>query len=91
MGNKTMKTQADERLDAQGMYCPVPVIRTAEKMRDLQDGQILEVLATDEAILEDIPAWSKSAGNELLRIERDGTIYRAYLRKGGGRRGAEGE
>lgn len=79
-----MKIQADECLDAQGLYCPVPVIRTAEKMRNLQDGQVLEVWATDKAILEDIPAWSKSTGNELLKIEIDGTTYRAYLRKGDG-------
>jgi len=84
-----MKIQADERLDVQGQYCPVPVIRAAERMRDLQDGQVLEVWATDEAILEDIPAWSKSTGNELLRIEADGNTYRAYIRKGDGTRGTE--
>jgi len=91
MGNKVIKTRTDEHLDAQGMYCPVPVIRTAEKMKELRTGQVLEVLATDEAILEDIPAWSKSTGNEVLGIERDGETYRVYIRKGGGRSGTEGE
>ena len=73
--------QADATLDATGTLCPIPIIWTAERIRELQVGQVLEVLATDEAILDDLPAWCRATGNEFLGFEVERPIYRGYTRR----------
>ena len=73
--------QADATLDATGTLCPIPIIWTAERIRELQVGQVLEVLATDEAILDDLPAWCRATGNEFLGFDVELPIYRGYTRR----------
>lgn len=73
--------QADATVDALGMYCPMPIILTSRKIKELQAGQVLQVIADDEGIKEDMPAWCRSTGNEFLGIEEHGGEYRAYVRK----------
>lgn len=72
---------ADATLDATGKLCPIPIIWTAARMKDLSVGQVLEVLATDEAILDDLPAWCRVTGHELLGFEIELPIYRGYTRR----------
>ena len=71
---------AEEQLDARGLLCPMPVIRTQDRVRDLTSGTILEVLATDPGVLHDIPAWCRVHGHELLDTEREGREIRVRLR-----------
>jgi tRNA 2-thiouridine synthesizing protein A len=59
----------------------MPIVKTSAKMKELEPGQILEVLSTDEGIKEDMPAWCKVTGNEFLGIEQDGEIYKVYVKK----------
>lgn len=73
--------KADATLDCIGLYCPMPIYNTAKKLKELKPGQVLEVLADDEGIKEDIPAWCRSTGNELLGIEEEKGQYKAYVRK----------
>jgi TusA-related sulfurtransferase len=73
--------EADFTLDTYGLLCPMPIIKTAAKIKELQAGQVLEVVSTDEGIKEDMPAWSKATGNEFLGIEEEGELYKAYVRK----------
>ena len=56
----------DTSLDTLGLYCPVPILKTARKMKELAVGQVLEVLSDDPVILEDMPAWCRSNGHEYL-------------------------
>ena len=72
---------ADATLDATGTLCPIPIIRTAERIRELGLGQVLEVLATDEAILDDLPAWCRATGHEFLGFEVELPVYRGYTRR----------
>ena len=58
-----------ESLDARGLLCPLPVIRTQDRVRNLQPGTLLTVIATDPATLQDIPAWCRVHGHELLDAE----------------------
>jgi tRNA 2-thiouridine synthesizing protein A len=67
--------KADATLDCFGLLCPMPVIQTARKIKGLKVGDVLEVVSTDEGILADMP------GQEFLGEERDGDVYRVYLRK----------
>jgi TusA-related sulfurtransferase len=73
--------QADVTLDCFGLLCPMPIIKAAEKVKELKKGQVLEVLSTDEGIKTDLPAWCKATGNEYLGVEEKAGQYRAYLRK----------
>jgi TusA-related sulfurtransferase len=73
----------DTVLDTVGLYCPVPIIKTAARIRQMQRGQILEVLSDDRVIQVDMPAWCRSTGHELLgHYERDGE-YHFFVRKKG--------
>jgi len=72
---------ADEALDCYGLLCPMPIIQTAKKIKELELGQILEVVSTDAGIKEDMPAWCRQTGQEYLGLEEDGDIYKVYVKK----------
>ena len=57
-------------LDARRMLCPMPVIRTQEKVEQLQSGDTLTVLCTDPGAIHDIPAWCRVHGHEILDIQQ---------------------
>ena len=78
-----MPIEAEATVDCIGLYCPVPIAETARKLKELQPGQVLEILADDEGIKEDMPAWCRVTGNELLGLEEESGQYRAYVRKFG--------
>ncbi len=73
--------RADEVLDTVGLYCPIPIIRTAERMKRLDGGAVLEVISDDRVILIDMPAWCRSTGNSFLGSRRDGDEFRLLVRK----------
>jgi tRNA 2-thiouridine synthesizing protein A len=58
-------------LDARRMLCPMPVIRTQEKVEKLQVGDTLTVLCTDPGAIHDIPAWCRVNGHEVLGIRQN--------------------
>lgn len=72
----------DQVLDCRGQQCPMPVVRVAREMGELQPGQVLKVLATDRGALVDVPAWANDTGNEVLRFhEEDGHLV-FYVKRG---------
>ncbi|MBP6927066.1 MAG: sulfurtransferase TusA family protein [Caldisericales bacterium] len=71
----------DVELNTLGMQCPVPIVKTAKKMKELQVGQVLKVISDDEGIKEDMPAWCKTTGNEFLGLEESGGQYTVYVKK----------
>ncbi len=76
----------DQTLDCFGLRCPIPIIRMSERIKELKEGEVLEVLATDEGIKPDAEAWCSTTGHTLLGIEEDEgdpTVYRVYIRKSG--------
>jgi tRNA 2-thiouridine synthesizing protein A len=68
-------------LDTFGLLCPMPIIKTAARIKQIQKGEILKVLSDDPGVLEDMPAWCISSGNELVALEQVGLEYHAYIRK----------
>jgi TusA-related sulfurtransferase len=72
---------AERTLDAKGLKCPMPVVKTSKEIKNISVGGILEVLATDPGSMADITAWAKSTGNELLKYERDEGTFKFYLRR----------
>ena len=68
-------------LDCIGLYCPMPILQTREEMDKLAIGEILEVLADDPAAEEDLKAWAKRAGQEILEIEKTDEGMRFLIQK----------
>jgi TusA-related sulfurtransferase len=73
--------KADATLDCVGLYCPMPIVKTAQKIKEMKAGQVLEVLADDKGIKQDMPAWCRTTGNECLGIEEAGGEIKVYVRK----------
>ena len=74
--------QITQQVDARGLSCPMPIVRTAQAMKTLPSGAVIEVLATDPGSVKDFAAWSRATGNELLESTVDEAIYRfVILRK----------
>jgi len=71
----------DVTVDARGLNCPMPIVKTAQAVKALSSGQTVEVLATDPGSVKDFAAWSKSTGNELVEQSVDGGVYRFVMRK----------
>jgi tRNA 2-thiouridine synthesizing protein A len=72
---------ADTQLDARGLYCPEPVMLLHNAVRDMADGDLLEVLATDPSTQRDIPKFCHFLGHELVAQEQDGDQFRYLIRK----------
>ncbi|NOY54282.1 MAG: sulfurtransferase TusA family protein [Deltaproteobacteria bacterium] len=72
---------ADKTLDCQGLNCPLPVLKTKKAMDELSSGQVLEMLSTDPGSKNDITAWAKRTGNELVESIEDGSVFKFYLKK----------
>jgi TusA-related sulfurtransferase len=68
-------------LDTFGLLCPMPIIKTAAKMKELKRGDVLQVMSDDPGIKEDMPAWCISSGNELVSLEDRGDEFHAFVRK----------
>jgi tRNA 2-thiouridine synthesizing protein A len=68
-------------LDARGLKCPMPIVRTAQQVKLLGSGDLLEVLATDPGSVADFAAWSRSTGNELIRQSIEDDVYHFVLRR----------
>ena len=71
----------DEIIDCMGLACPMPIFKTANKIKEMQSGQVLKVLSDDDGIVKDMPAWCKMTGNVFLGLVKDGEEYYAYVRK----------
>jgi len=68
-------------LDLKGLSCPLPIAKTAQAMRTVQPGDLVEALCTDPGSVPDFTAWCDTTGNELVeRTEADG-VYRFVIRK----------
>lgn len=69
-----------ETLDARGLLCPLPVIRTQDRIAVLRPGTLLDVFATDPGTLQDIPAWCRVHGHEVVESERQGREIRIRVK-----------
>jgi len=73
--------KADHTLDCVGLYCPMPIVKIAHKMKELKPGEVLEVLADDKGIKHDAPAWAQATGNEFLGLEDSNGEIKVYVKK----------
>ena len=71
----------DKTLDARGLKCPMPVVKTSQEIKNIEVGNVLEVLATDPGSIADINAWTKSTGNELLKMGKDEGVFQFFIKR----------
>ena len=69
-------TPVAREIDARGLNCPLPILRTKKALNDLQSGQVIRIVATDPASVRDFQAFAKQTGNALLEHgEADGAFW----------------
>ena len=73
--------KADQSLDCIGLYCPMPIVKTAEKIKQLKQGEVLVVVADDKGIKLDMSAWCQATGHEFLGVEEEGGEIKVYVKK----------
>ncbi|WP_042455570.1 sulfurtransferase TusA family protein [Neobacillus dielmonensis] len=73
--------KANVILDAKGLACPMPIVKTKKAMNSLEAGQVLEVQATDKGSKADMKAWAESTGHHYLGTIEEGEVLKHYLRK----------
>ena len=73
--------KADIQLDAKGLACPMPIVKTKKSMNDLDEGMVLEVQATDKGSKADLAAWANTVGHQYLGTVEEGEILYHYIRK----------
>ena len=72
---------ADHILDCRGALCPMPVIRLRDELDRIEVGAVIKVLATDPASVQDMPAFARNTGHELLESVTGAGVYEYYFRK----------
>ncbi|MDF2646093.1 MAG: tusA 3 [Paenibacillus sp.] len=72
---------SDKLLDATGLACPMPSVKTKKSIEELSSGQVLEVHATDKGSQNDFAAWAKKTGHEILDSKEESGIYKFWIRK----------
>lgn len=86
------KIVAKQTIDCSGLQCPGPIMRVFHTIKEMNDGEILQVSATDMGFARDIEAWCRRMGNTLLKAERSGKESIVYIQKGlGAAHVSEGE
>ena len=71
----------DQTLDAKGMSCPLPILKTKKAVDALKKDQVLKVETTDPGSKNDMASWAKRTGNEILKVEESGGAFIFYIKK----------
>jgi tRNA 2-thiouridine synthesizing protein A len=71
----------DREVDASGLNCPLPILRTKKALADMQSGQVLKVISTDAGSVRDFPMFAKQTGNDLLQHGQESGAFVFYLKR----------
>jgi len=76
------KIEVERSVDAVGLFCPIPVVKLKLELEKVEINKVVELLADDPGILEDLPAWCKETNNSLLSLEKNKEdVFVAYVQK----------
>ena len=73
--------EISQSIDARGLSCPMPIVKTAQAVKAIPSGGAIELLATDAGSIKDVAAWCRATGNELVEQTSDGAVYRFVIRR----------
>lgn len=68
-------------LDFKGLLCPMPVVKMAQAIKQVQIGELIEAVATDPGVMADIPAWARSTGHELVSLEKLDKVFKFVVKR----------
>jgi len=68
-------------LDARGLSCPMPIVKLSQAMKDMNVGEVIEVLASDPSFVPDVEAWCRKTEQKLIKIDESAEIIKAYIEK----------
>lgn len=71
----------DRQIDCIGLFCPMPIVKTREAIREMTVGQVLEMHSDDPASDADMKTWVERSGHEMIDVSREGAVYRFLVRK----------
>ena len=72
---------ADMVLDAKGLNCPLPILKTKKALQTMEVGGVLEVLATDPGAVADFKSFCRQTGNELVSSSEEGSVYKFLIKR----------
>jgi tRNA 2-thiouridine synthesizing protein A len=70
-----------KELDARGLNCPLPILKTKKALAEMASGDVLRVMATDPGALRDFQAFAKQTGNELLAHSEEDRVFIFYMKR----------
>ena len=73
--------KVDQVLDAKGLSCPLPILKTKKAVEALTKDQVLKVESTDPGSKNDMASWAKRTGNEVLKVEEGSGTFTFYIKK----------
>ncbi len=76
-----MLTTFDKELDARGLNCPLPILRTKKSLTEMMSGQVLKIIATDPGATKDFQAFAKQTGNALLSADEADKVFTFFMQK----------
>ncbi|NIN51930.1 MAG: hypothetical protein GTO23_02005 [Nitrososphaeria archaeon] len=69
-------------MDAKGLECPIPLLKTVTEIRNIEVGEILEILSTDQGSISDITRWAKKMGHKIIKVIEEEQTIKIYIRRG---------
>lgn len=76
-----IELKADKVLDCSGLLCPIPVVKTSKAIKELEVGQVLQMIATDPGAPPDMAAWTRQTGHEMLESHEEGGKFIFFFRR----------
>jgi tRNA 2-thiouridine synthesizing protein A len=73
--------KVDKTVDYKGLFCPMPIVKIAGAIKEIEVGQVLEMLADDPGSKADMAAWAKQTRHELLETREEGGVFKFYVRR----------
>ena len=71
----------DRTVDYKGLFCPMPIVRVSKAIKEIEVGQVLEMLADDPGSKPDMKAWVNQTGHELLDVREEDGVFKFYVRR----------
>ena len=73
--------QVAKVLDLKGLACPMPVVKVSKGISEIEVGQVLQAVSTDPGSLTDFPAWARTSGNEIIKIDQSDAETTFYIKR----------
>ena len=68
-------------LDCSGLVCPMPIVKTNKALKNMNEGEVIEIIATDKGSVNDFKAWCETTGNEYIKLHENGEVLHHYIKK----------